>query len=643
MAETSQQSSRIRFNVTPSELNLLWPELLKSEGIVRRMVRGDIDPARLFSRDNIDETVERLVKSGKVRPEAAPGLKALAVYAEDMLLRRDASESQAILRKIVDEQRFAGGRAPETEEESRALKAARTSQNTAKGRPIRESGLPPDVEADLARSLASPSGLEMGVRVLRHQARSGAMPPSKGARALDRLRVIRAKGKAEEKKKALEEGDSWVAMQRREQQRVAEEQRGTARRASARRLMERAGMGIIDPRTGERVPSKIGQTISRAGGAIGSEAVTSSGNPIYFTFKGSPNVGRYYSPDVLAKMYRERSAIAKADPNAPVPPFLEYLNNQAKSGNKLAALMLQKLMNKMFGQGKSFEAGTVINPKTGKSAGVRTAAEKQSKNARKEAREMDLPPKGSEERELYRQNVKDMKREQRRLAASARGEDPRIRIRGDLGSTHRQTKRRPWSDLFEFIIRRNIAAKKGLERERINLPEGRGVVEMDPLIHGPMTRETMIDIQREMERQLAPGARLRPRWSEERMRLDLARRVLDREEALRAAAGGGNDPSMMLVPVEDARGGVRLVAMPRPPEEPIREPRAMARGIRIVTPQGPIQTRGSKNPEDTQVPKPQIRRIEQPEAPPMGKARSKKPVIQTTVLQRFLNRVRGRR
>jgi hypothetical protein len=622
MAETSQQSSRIRFNVTPSELNLLWPELLKSEGIVRRMVRGDIDPERLFSRENINETVDRLVKSKKIRPEAAPGLKSLAVYAEDMLLRRDASESQAILRKVVDEQRFAGGRAPETEAESRALKVARTSQNTAKGSPVRESGLPPEVEANLARSLASPSGLEMGVRVLRHQARSGAMPPSKGARALDRLRVIRAKGKAEEKKKALETGDSWVAMQRREQQRVAEEQRGTARRASARRLMERAGMGIIDQRTGERVPSKIGQTISRAGGAVGSEAVTSSGNPIYFTFKDSPNVPRYYKPDVLAKMYRERSALAKSDPNAPVPPFLEYLNNQAKSGNKLAALMLQKLMNKMFGQGKSFEAGTVINPKTGKSAGVRTAEEKQSRKARKEAKEMDLPPKGSEERKLYRQNVKDRKREERRLAASARGEDPMPRVRDKQG------KRRPLTALIEFMMRKKAAAAKG-----------------DPgqLIHGPLTRGTVEDIEREARSRMAPGGALRPRWSEERMRLDLDRRISDRQEALRAAAGGGNDPSMMLVPVEDARGNVRLVAMPRPPEEPIREPRVMARGLRIVTPQGPIQTRGSQNPEATGVPKPQIRRVEQPEAPPMGKARNKKPITRTTVLQRFLNRVRGRR
>ena len=614
MAETSQQSSRIRFNVTPSELNLLWPELLKSEGIVRRMVRGDIDPERLFSRENINETVNRLVKSGKVRAEAAPGLKALAVYAEDMLLRRDASESQAVLRKVVDEQRFAGGRAPETEAESRALKVARTSQNTAKGSPVRESGLPPDVEANLARSLASPSGLEMGVRVLRHQARSGAMPPSKGARALDRLRVIRAKGKAEEKKKALEEGDSWVAMQRREQQRVAAEQRDTARRASARRLMERAGMGIIDQRTGERVPSKIGQTISRAGGAIGSEAVTSSGNPIYFTFKNSPNVPRYYKPDVLAQMYRERSALAKSDPNAPVPPFLEYLNNQAKSGNKLAALMLQKLMNKMFGQGKSFEAGTVINPKTGKSAGVRTPAEKQSRKARQEAKEMDLPPKGSEERELYRQNVKDRKREERRLAASARGEDPMPRVRD------RQGKRRPLTDLIAFVLRKKAAEAN-----------------VDPKM---ITAE---DVKRANESRMQPGGPLRPQWSEERMRLDLARQVSGREEALRAAAGGGNDPSMMLVPVEDGRGGVRLVAMPRPPEEPIREPRAMSRGIRMVTPQGPIQTRGSKNPESTEVPKPHIRRVEQPEAPPMGKARSKKPITRTTVLQRFLNRVRGRR
>ena len=590
--------SRIKFNVTKPELDLLWPELLKSEGIVRRMVRGNIDPARLFSPENIKETVDRLVKSGRVRPEAAPGLRAMAVYAEDMILKRDTSESRKFLKKFVDEQRFAGGVAPETEEESRALKAARTSQNTRAGVPVRESGLPREVEDILTQSLSSKEGLNLGVRVLRHEARQGSVPKSRGSRYLTNLKSIRERARGAAKQAELQK---YAGVQRRESGLTEAQETERARAAAARRLLLRAGMGVINPETGRSLEGKAGQTV---GGPAGSRSFTSSGKPVQFTFKDSPGVPRYYTPDVLRTIYQSRSALAIGNPDIDVPAYLQYLNNQAKLGNANAANIRERILNSMFGQRGGFIAGEVKNPKTGKSVGIRSAAEKQKKKARTEAKEMSLPPKGSGARKAIAERAKEAERERRRLAASARGEDPMPRVKSRTG------KKFPLTALLEFMFRKKVAKNRG---------------EPGKLIHGPLQAIKDVEFQQLAEQMMRPGGRLRPRWSEERIR-----RELEARSRIPADAEGANRFGETLEVVMDPRTGkTRLIAVPRPGADSTGE-YPMPRGFRLPT----------GNPARLPQPRPEIRRVDVPQ-PKIGKAKSKNKVTRITPFMRFMMR-RGR-
>lgn len=317
----------------PTELKALWAELVKSR-----------NP---FSRETISATVARLVGEGKIRPDAARAVGAMAVYAEDLIRQRDVPQRAKTLSRFVDERYFAGGLEPTSSREREAVKVARTGTKMSRGVEVRESPLKPETEAAILSSLSEGPGRDLVFKVLGRDVQEGTFPAEVGPKRAKTLWTAKAA-------ELLERGQG-----------------------EARKAPENPGK----PATGwAKGPRRLPKVV---GSKVGTEARTASGKPVSFTFKGT-DVPKYYKPELLRKLYAERTALVDAPPVEETE--LWALNTRARGGDALAALRLEKLMHRMFGVKQSFQGGTVRNPKTGKVIGVRSAEEKQTRKQAREAR-----------------------------------------------------------------------------------------------------------------------------------------------------------------------------------------------------------------------------------------------------------------
>lgn len=164
---------------------------------MREKLYGTDTHRSLFSRANIELAIQNLVKSGKVRPESANALASIAVYAEDELLTRDASQQKGeATRKMVDERyvQIADARDSETLKDRRAREQARPGQGN-----VRESALSRKDLALLQSSLARTGG-DLMEKELKNAADTGIIPEYKpgGRRTppvhfLNRMKVIQEK------------------------------------------------------------------------------------------------------------------------------------------------------------------------------------------------------------------------------------------------------------------------------------------------------------------------------------------------------------------------------------------------------------------------------------------------------------------
>jgi hypothetical protein len=231
---------------TTAELGALWEKLSAL-------------PSNRFSVSSINKAVEELVKAKKVRPAIAPVVKAYAVYAEDLMRRRDEPIDPVRAAKGVEERYFLGGVSEaETPEERSLLRAARTGEKpevkrTPIDRPMRSIGIPKDAEEFLRRSLQTPAGRKLTEATVRYQQRKEGKPSVKNPLSRIRPRALRP---TSAEKPYVSKGSA-----------LAE------REAKAKYV----------------------------GNNVGSRAQTKSGKPIFFRFKDSGRP-QYFSMDKLKEV-----------------------------------------------------------------------------------------------------------------------------------------------------------------------------------------------------------------------------------------------------------------------------------------------------------------------------------------------------
>lgn len=285
---------------TEAELSAIWDELIK--------IRSN-----RFSAPNIKAAVAKLVKKGKIRPQAEFTARSYAVFAEDFLRQRDEAVDPRRLAGAIQERYFLGGQAEaETPAEREMLHTARTAARAEQrlspmDRPRRSLGIPESEEQLIRRSLQTPAGQALAEFTIRSQRRlEGRRVPKN---PLDRLRP-------------------------------------------------RA------PRPPEKPTEIKGSTLAEkmmrakvVGKSIGTRATTKSGKPIFFRFKDS-NRGRFYKPETLEKVLGPEGSDALTGVAPLSKTAYAKLNRAAEKGSTLASLLLAKLSTGQFKAGERVREST---------------------------------------------------------------------------------------------------------------------------------------------------------------------------------------------------------------------------------------------------------------------------------------------
>lgn len=285
---------------TEAELSAIWDELIK--------IRSN-----RFSAPNIKAAVDKLVKKGKIRPQAEFTAKSYAVFAEDFLRQRDEPVDPRQLAGAIEERYFLGGQAEaETPLEREMLRTARTAAQAEQklspmDRPRRSLGIPESEEQLIRRSLQTPAGRALAESTIRSQRKSEGRRVPKNPLA---------------------------------------------------RLRPRA------PRPAEKPTEIKGSTLAEkmmrakvVGKGIGTRATTKSGKPIFFRFKDSDR-GRFYKPETLEKVLGPEGS----DVLTGVAPLSKTayakLNRASEKKSTLAALLLAKQQQAGFKTGERVREAT---------------------------------------------------------------------------------------------------------------------------------------------------------------------------------------------------------------------------------------------------------------------------------------------
>jgi hypothetical protein len=164
---------------TQTELNHVWANLSPTEDL-----------------EVIKQTVDKLVKSGKIRADAAPVVLSYAVYAQDEILGREKGESRSALKKFINENYFfdSGTRAAKDFEEEGLVDFARASEDTSKKFIGKERGpLTEENREKLLKSLSGKSGRAFVNATLDKAVESGSEPDDSAKRAEKIERILSTK------------------------------------------------------------------------------------------------------------------------------------------------------------------------------------------------------------------------------------------------------------------------------------------------------------------------------------------------------------------------------------------------------------------------------------------------------------------
>jgi hypothetical protein len=164
---------------TQTELNHVWANLAPTEDL-----------------DVIKQTVDRLVKGGKIRADAAPVVLSYAVYAQDEILGRERGESRKNIQKFVNQNYFfdSGSRAAKDFEEEGLIDFVRAGEDTKeKFIGAQRSALPDETFDKIKKSLSGPSGKAFINATLDKAIESGSEPDDSARRAEKIERILSTK------------------------------------------------------------------------------------------------------------------------------------------------------------------------------------------------------------------------------------------------------------------------------------------------------------------------------------------------------------------------------------------------------------------------------------------------------------------
>lgn len=345
---------------------------------MREKLHGTDTPRSLFSRANIELAIQNLVKSGKVRPESANALAAIAVYAEDELLTRDASQQKGqATRKMVDERyvQINDQRDAETLKDRRAREQARPGQGN-----VRESALSKRDLGLLQSSLAR-TGKPLMEKELREAAETGIIPEYKpgGRRSppvhfLERMKVIEAKRNRDQR---IEDAKPKGTRDRNRQSKMV------MRAIDVVYKMLRPDIPWTENR-GQKARFKTGRKIdpmNKAGTRVGAEWNPDKASAEYDARRIIKNPGIGFEENQGARILGD---VYESDPVG-TTAILRILNLAAKGNlgevdlgfepgtqarqllsqtrpDSLARVLYLKLQGKMFGEGQRQEVFHTNNP-----------------------------------------------------------------------------------------------------------------------------------------------------------------------------------------------------------------------------------------------------------------------------------------
>ena len=164
---------------TQTELNHVWANLSPTEDL-----------------NVIKKAVDKLVKGGKIRADAAPVVLTYAVYAREEILGLEKGESRSALKKFVNENYFfdSGTRAAKDFEEEGLVDFARASEDTSKKFIGKERGpLTEENREKLLKSLSGKSGKAFVNATLDQAVESGSEPDDSAKRAEKIERILGTK------------------------------------------------------------------------------------------------------------------------------------------------------------------------------------------------------------------------------------------------------------------------------------------------------------------------------------------------------------------------------------------------------------------------------------------------------------------
>lgn len=295
---------------TEAELSAVWEALSAKR-------------ANRFAPKTISDTVESLVRSGKIRPQAAPAVKSYAVYAEDLIRDRAQQVNPVRAARGLEERYFLGGQSEaETSAERELLRTARTSMRPEQ-KPTRRAvslGIPESEEQLIRRSLQTPEGKKLALSTIQYQRKREGR--GVGKNPLDRLRPrAEPTPKREEPKGVSKRGGRDLAM---------------------RLLRAVRGGKPTEKDVYERKPGD----------------------------KRAPQP-KYYGPETLEKALGPEGSDVFAGVNKDPTSAFDYLNERAKAGDVRAAMALRVLRRKMYKTGERARkaqqtvTGTVMKPTAG--------------------------------------------------------------------------------------------------------------------------------------------------------------------------------------------------------------------------------------------------------------------------------------
>jgi hypothetical protein len=387
----------------------------------------NLDP----SAEQIERLLKRLVKSGKLRPEAVGGAKAFTVEAIDKIEGRTEPTNPAQAAKVVDSRYLIEGyREPETAQEVETEKISRESGFKESTRSI-DPG-PDLMERSPIRKLiaAGLRGNKKAIKArLRRQEREGVKvfaadkdedkkrrPPTIGERTAQIMREPAPESVADEEtpggpyKGKGSRGVPKIADTGGLQRRPRSEERRRQAMQVLRRMKDRPDVFVdrktgklveqgkpeamdpertrkqkfIGPMEAEDVPTRfedVGEPVQGPLRKLPRGPRTAAGKPIEYAFEDS---GRPMG--MSAKKFEEIRAVEGV-------PFdltmYRKLDRLARKGDMGAARVLAKLKTKGFGLKKSFEGGEVKNPtKPESKPKFKTARQKARSKAKGESIEM---------------------------------------------------------------------------------------------------------------------------------------------------------------------------------------------------------------------------------------------------------------